>query len=281
MISTNELETVSCPLCAGTGRRVAFSFDPYRVVRCTSCDFHYLSPRPTEAAMMRLYQDDDYFEGGEGGYDAYEDQELALRATFKRLLKTMDHHGLTGGDLLEVGCGYGYLLDEARPWFDRRFGTEFSPRAAEHARPRADDVYLGGCEAVPPGQMFDCVVATQVIEHVYAPETFLCELRDRLKPGGSLMVAAPDMGSFWRKCMGRRWPSFKVPEHVNYFDAGSLGEIMNRAGLSGLETIPYPHAFPMPLVAAKLGVRVPHFLNRHSLWLPKTTIAVAGTRCDD
>ena len=54
--------------------------------------------------------------------------------------------GLTGGDLLEIGCGYGYLLDEARAFFERRVGTEFSPQGAEIARATGAEVFVGGIE---------------------------------------------------------------------------------------------------------------------------------------
>jgi SAM-dependent methyltransferase len=275
-----ELETTACPLCADRGQRVAFQFSPFRVVRCTACAFHYLSPRPTESAMLELYADDGYFEGGEGGYDSYEKQEQALRATSRRLLRNLHRRGLTGADLLDVGCGYGYLLDEARPWFRLRVGTDFSPRAAARAARFADDVYVGGCDALPPDQRFDAVIATQVIEHVYHPEAFVRDLKARLRPGGWMLIATPDMASFWRRCMRRRWPSFKLPEHVTYFDRRSLARVMERAGLDRLQVIGYPHAFPVPLIAAKLGLRAPGCLDRFSLWIPATTIAMAGRVAD-
>jgi SAM-dependent methyltransferase len=276
-----ELETTPCPLCASHGHRVAFQFSPFRVARCTACAFHYLSPRPTESAMLRLYADDAYFEGGEGGYDSYARQEQALRATSRRLLANLHRRGLRGADLLDVGCGYGYLLDEARPYFSFRVGTDFSARATERAALLADEVYVGGCEAIPPERRFDGVIATQVIEHVYHPEAFVRALTARLRPGGWVLIATPDMASFWRKGMRRRWPSFKLPEHVTFFDRRSLARVMERAGLGGLQVVPYPHAFPVPLIAAKLGLRVPGFLDRVSLWIPGTTIAMAGRVADE
>src|SRR5436190_1705782 len=76
---------------------------------------------------------------------------------------------LTGGDLLEIGCGYGYLLEEARGFFRTRTGLEMSHDAAAIASRRADRVYEGGLEQLPAGEKFDCIIATHVIEHVYDP----------------------------------------------------------------------------------------------------------------
>src|SRR6266581_1129019 len=192
-ISAN-LEYPACPLCQSDRRRFPFPLHgPYSVARCIECGFHYLYPRLIESAMQEAYRQSSYYEGGACGYadTTYTAQESALRATFKRLLHNLAKRGLTGGDLLEVGCGYGYLLDEARLFFNRCVGTEFSPQGAEIARTTSVEVFVGGIDQVPPGAKFDCVVATQVIEHVYEPLSFVKRLATRTKPGGHIVLATP------------------------------------------------------------------------------------------
>jgi hypothetical protein len=76
--------------------------------------------------------------------------------------------------------------------------------------------------------------------------------------------------------MGRRWPSFKAPEHVLYFDFQTLGALMRRAGLSDIHRLPYPHAFPFGLIVAKFGLAVPSLLARLKIWVPATTVAAYG-----
>src|SRR5438128_8821588 len=137
-VSAN-LEYPVCPSCDSDRRQYPFRLHgPYNVARCTACGLHYLYPRLIESAMQEVYRQSSYYEGGACGYvDAsYAAQEGALRATFKRLLGNLAKRGLTGGQLLEIGCGYGYLLDEARLFFHRRVGTEFSPEGAQIARAR-------------------------------------------------------------------------------------------------------------------------------------------------
>ena len=219
-----------------------------------------------------------YYEGGACGYadTSYIAQESALRATFKRLLHNLAKRELTGGDLLEVGCGYGYLLDEARLFFSRCVGTEFSPQGAEIARTASVEVFVGGIDQVPPGAKFDCVVATQVIEHVYEPLSFVKRLATRTKPGGHIVLATPDIGSVLSKFMGRRWPSFKAPEHVIYFDFPTLSLLMHQAGLNPVRRLPYPHAFPFGLIVAKFGFALPPLLAHLKIWVPATTVAAYG-----
>ena len=220
--------------------------------------------------MQEAYRQPSYYEGGACGYadTSYTAQESALRATFKRLLHNLAERRLTGGTLLEVGCGYGYLLDEARPYFDRRVGTEFSLEGAEIARATGAEVFVGGIEQISAEHKFDCILAIQVIEHVYQPLTFVRQLINHTQPGGHIVVATPDIGGALRKAMGRHWPSFKVPEHVGYFDFRTLSGLMVQAGLSDVRRLPYPHAFPLGLITAKFGFNIPFALGCLKIWVP-------------
>ena len=284
-----NLEYPVCPLCnsdrrdfpfrlSATGRVRRGEQEPYRVARCIECGLHYLYPRLIESAMQEVYRESSYYEGGACGYadTSYTAQEFALRATFKRLLQNLAKRGLTGGDLLEIGCGYGYLLDEARSFFGRRVGTEFSPEGAEIARAAGAEVFIGGIEQVPSEAKFDCVIGTQLIEHVYEPLSFVKRLAGHTKSGGHIILATPDIGGVLRKAMGQRWPSFKVPEHVLYFDFSTLSSLMRRGGLDDVHRLPYPHAFPLGLIAAKFGFTLPPSVRRFKVWVPATTVAAYG-----
>ena len=289
MTDARSLEEPLCPMCRSpqqTTVATRTSWAPYRVVRCDECRFHFLSPRPTEATMRGLYTEDSYFEAEgpetvapvQGGYGTYATQEHALRLTFRRWLTTLARAGHTGGSLLEVGCGNGYLLAEAAPFFDRRDGTELSAAAATEARKYADHVHHGSLDDLSGDTRYDVVLSNQVIEHVYDPEGFVHKQLERLRPGGSLVVATPWMSSPWQRILGSHWPSFKVPEHVLYFDRTHLAHLLRRAGLEEVTALPYLHAFPLALVGAKLRVSVPRRVGGLSIWIPGTTLGMAARR---
>jgi SAM-dependent methyltransferase len=274
------LAAVPCPLCGGeeTGRR-AYGFAPHRVVRCAGCGLWYLSPRLDEQAMLASYRDDSYFEGAGPGYSSYRAQEATLRRTFRRFLGELEARRVTGGALLEVGCAYGFFLEEAAPWFDLRVGTEYSAQAAEQAAGRADRVHLGGLEALE-GDRFDVAAVIHVIEHVYDPVAFLVELRRHLAPGGWAVIATPDMGGWWRPLMGRRWPFFKIPEHVTYFDRRTLRRLFAAAGYRDAQQVPYVSSFSLEMIGEKLGRAVPAPLASWAVPLPATTVAMAAQSPD-
>lgn len=270
-----RVERCACPLCgADAPLATPYAEPPFAIARCGGCGLWYLNPRLTVEDTRRFYESDDYFGGGSAGYADYGSQERSLRATFRRLLGALRARGATGGELLEVGCGPGYLLDEAGAFFDGRAGVELSPAAAREARARTGAEVFGGNAEIPPDRRFDCVIATHVIEHIHDPVPFVADLAGRLRPGGSLVLAAPDMGSLFRHAMGRRWPSFKYPEHVSFFDRRTLARLLGTAGLTGTQRVPYPHAFPLSLVLAKAGLRGPAWTERVDVTLPATTVCL-------
>jgi SAM-dependent methyltransferase len=281
MVPPDALERPACPLCGGEERdENVYALPPFAVARCRSCRLWYLCPRLAEPLMRASYADDAYFEGGEAGYSSYQAQEPTLRPTFRRFLQELCRRGMTGGKLLEVGCAYGFFLDEAKDFFDHRTGTDYSPAALARARGRADRLLLGGTDRLAPDELFDCIACIHVIEHIYDPVGFLRTLIRHLRPGGWLVLATPDMGSFWRPLMRRRWPFFKVPEHVTYFDRRTLAALLERGGLGSVRALPYASAFSLELIGEKLGHRLPAAWEGRRLWLPATTIAAAGRKPD-
>ncbi len=266
-----------CPLCHSTRAEVLVEFPPRRMLRCRDCRLGYLSPRLSAEEMLEHYRTGDYYESSEGsGYSSYLAQERSLRLTFRLLIGKLARKGYTGGRLLEIGCGYGYFLTEARAHFSHLTGTDYSPGALEQARKTGATVYLGGLESVPSEETFDAAVMLQVLEHLYDPLDFLNRLRERLRPRGSLAVAVPNLASPLRLLLGRRWPSYKIPEHVAYYEQSTLKRTLEQAGFKNVQNVFYPEFFPLGLLAEKFKLRLPGGLARQILWVPTTSVACVG-----
>jgi len=277
--SHESLEYTACPLCATDkpNQNKQFIFEPFRVVQCTACQLWYLSPRLREPEMLKAYASPDYFKGGgEFGYSqqqgSYLEQENALRLTFRKFLHQLKRRGMTGGHLLEVGCSYGFLLEEAAPLFDSLTGTDFDSDAVKRIKQLGFRAIQGGVEALP--DCYDLILATGVIEHIYNPIQFVKQLRQHLS--GWIVLATPPMNSFWLKLQGKNWPSFKIPEHVTYYDHHTLTELFRRCGATQTIRLAYPQAYPLGMIGEKLGFSIPASLAKYNLWLPATMFAVAA-----
>ena len=233
-----HLETADCPLCgAGSGRPTRFDFTPYKLARCAECGLYFCATRLTPKSVAELYAHRNYFEGQ--GYDSYAAQEPALRLTFRRFLKKLNNRFPLQGALLEIGCGYGYLLDEARPYFQRRVGTDFSPQAVKQAAASGAEVHQGDMDSLPRDDRYDCIILAHVIEHVYHPLPLMRAIREKLKSGGVAAVATPNIGSLWFPLMGRKWSSFKIPEHVAFYNRRTLQRLLTSSGFGDIRAVSY------------------------------------------
>jgi len=283
-------EEPNCPICTrpikamGGAKEYAFEGHQSSVVQCV-CGLWGLTPRLPENEMMKVYQSDGYFHDGDAGYDDYEDQKESLKLTFRNFLKNVHSNCFVDGGLFEIGTGDGLLMQEAIPLYKYRAGTDFGEKSAEKTSEFANEIFTGGFDAMPSGYLKEnsiyTVVATNVIEHVYDPVGLVKSIYEELPKGGVLVLAAPDMGSFWRKILGKKWPSFKLPEHVFYYDEESLSLLMRDAGFGLTKPISCPHYFPVKTLIEKAGLsskKIPHMIAKRSVKLPNIMTAIAGVK---
>lgn len=241
----------------------------------------FLETRPVENVMASIYGAEGYFDADSSiGYSDYENQKDTLQRTFARYLATISRimGNSPGSRMADIGCGKGYLLQEAGRMFAMTAGTDLSPDAVAMASDSCHVALCGGPDALIDRGIgdFDLITAVSVLEHVYKPVEFMAQCRSLLSEQGLLSVAVPWFGSFWQKVMGKRWTSFILPEHIAYYDRKSLHLLGQKSDLTLVAVLPYHHFFPLSLVLNKLGIRQsPHGfgkMGRYPLFLPAVMI---------
>jgi SAM-dependent methyltransferase len=100
---------------------------------------------------------------------------------------------LDGAAILDVGCGIGTYVRAFRAFSDDVHGLEAEPDRVAEASRELPDVVLGVGEALPyPDDRFDLVFSNEVIEHVDDDRTTAAEMVRVTKPGGMIVVFAPN-----------------------------------------------------------------------------------------
>ncbi len=100
----------------------------------------------------------------------------------------------TGLSLLDIGCGGGLLSEPLARMGFAVTGIDAGERNVSIAQTHAQqsgiaiDYRAGGPETLS-GETFDVVISMEVIEHVPAPESFIAQAAQRLKPGGVFIGA--------------------------------------------------------------------------------------------
>lgn len=215
--------------------------------RCTRCGTVSQPGVPRGQALIDLYramQDGDYLR-----------EEAGRRATARRLLDLVERHAPGRGRLLDVGCGHGLLLDEARARGWEVLGLEPSASARAHATgPLGLPVRDGTLADLRPETRFDAVVLADVLEHVDDPALELRRCAAALAPGGVACVVTPDPGSRTARVAGARWWGF-LPAHTHLLPRRTLREAMRGAGLEPLEDVGLRRTFTLRTWAGGLAER--------------------------
>jgi SAM-dependent methyltransferase len=298
----HSLRLVECPVCQsrklepfGTGHKLP-------LLRCAGCGLVVQSPQPSDDELRQIYGAD-YFIGSNDEPELQSQFELVKRATARLQLEEISAylraHGRNEGglSLLEIGCGHGNMLLEARARGFDVHGLEFSADAAAVANAKLDGrVQVGSIEnnALPAGAFDVCVVA-DVIEHVREPRRFLDGVRRLLKPRGAIFIATPSLDSWSAKVLGRHWMEYKR-EHLYYFSRDTMSRLMQAAGFSDVTmstgrkvltpgyVIGHFKKFPVPAIspAASLAEKaMPSSLLKSRWTLTASGINVLATKADN
>jgi 2-polyprenyl-3-methyl-5-hydroxy-6-metoxy-1,4-benzoquinol methylase len=141
-----------------------------------------------------------------------------------------------GKRLLEVGCGTGADLEWARQRGWDVHGLELSESAVEIANKRGLDVQrLTFEDASLPADSFDCIIMSQVLEHLYSPKLALQRCQQILRRGGLLLVAVPKFDSWTRHALGNYWHNLQFPVHLHHFNQPVLERMVRDAGFQVCE----------------------------------------------
>ncbi|HET6551584.1 MAG TPA: methyltransferase domain-containing protein [Solirubrobacter sp.] len=193
--------------------------------------------------------------------DAYLSEEAGRRATADRLLDLIAAH-VSSGRLLDVGCGHGLLLDQARARGYETVGLELSRAAARHAREALGlDVRELPLEAFgesgngdAPGS-FNVVVLADVLEHLDDPVGAIDRCARLLRPGGVLCVVTPDPSSVTARAAGARWWGY-LPGHTVLLPRRTLRELISARGLVISTDVPFVRTFAARRWAGGLAERL-------------------------
>jgi len=207
--------------------------------------------------------------GGDALHDRYremrDDEYLAeatgRRITARRILDLVAAR-VPAGRLLEVGCGHGLLLDEARRRGYDVVGLELSRDSAAYARDELGlPIHVLTLEQLAIQEedcTFDVILLVDVIEHLDDPMRVLDLCVSLLAPDGALCVVTPDPSSVAARLAGRQWWGY-LPAHTYLFTRRTLRELLTGRGLVLTDDIPLTRTFSAGYWVNGLLERVPSF----------------------
>ena len=154
--------------------------------------------------------------------------------------------------VLDVGCGNGALAGALSTLGHDVSGVDESESGIQQARLAWPQVYFSvrSCYA-DLGGPYDLVIATEVIEHLYAPSTALRRIRAALTPEGHAILSTPYHGYLKNLALSvaGKWDSHHTVHweggHVKFFSKRTLRTMLVSVGFD--ERIEFRGAGRFPL----------------------------------
>lgn len=173
-------------------------------------------------------------------------------------------------------------MKAVRSYTSYSVGVDLSQKARKEAKLYCDVVY-SSIYNISPKERFDLIVGLNLIEHIYDPIGFLKYLSEKLTKEGSIVLVTPYFDGFWYKLLRSKWPLFKPPEHVFFYNPLTLAKIAKMAEcFSHIRTFSILHAFPLEVVIRKLGFASNFTLNSKiatlNLWFPRVILCMIATK---
>jgi methionine biosynthesis protein MetW len=142
------------------------------------------------------------------------------------------------GKILDVGCGDGTILHILQKDYEiNSYGVDISLNAVKKAKERGIKAKVSNLnEEIPfPNDYFDVIFCTDVLEHLFSPETVLQEIYRVSKENTIIIFSIPNLGClknriqfFWGKNITE--PPFQVKSHIRFWTKGSFIELLKNNG---------------------------------------------------
>lgn len=199
-----------------------YKYKNFQVFRCKNCNSGYVHPYPKDEVLIDLYANENY--KIKTCKDVIKDEEEFPNSSIdsKRIIENLLHYKKDNKkDLLDVGCGSGWICKEA-------MNNNFNVTATElNLNNRNLTFEMSGVKPLDRiidsnfcnefENKFDFIVLSQVLEHLKVDNYFLDNLSKLLKKDGILVIAVPNFSSFLSFLQGKNDMFIIPPEHINYF----------------------------------------------------------------
>lgn len=246
MQDINNLEYVNCDICGQKAYEVFIKIDDYRygakdgfcVVKCQNCGLLFTNPRLSEQAV-NIASEESF-----GPWDKNKSRAAKKLSLFIRRHPALRRiwHQITGeylseilerskGRVLDLGCGFGDILEDLTRKGCDACGVETNPMAVEACLKKRLKVSCGTLEEAHfENESFDTVILCHVIEHLPHPKAALKEIYRILKPEGLALVYCPNAGSYFADFFGKYWQGWAIPLHFYHFTDRTIKDLVEGAG---------------------------------------------------
>lgn len=212
----------SCLIC-GSEKLIKLPkfYEKHGLVKCRNCNFVFMEQIPTDEELGNHYF--------KYSYDITGYLSPFTINSYNLLLDEFEKYRVSNR-LLDVGCGRGWFLEEAKKRGWEVFGTEYSDAALKICREK--DINMKSGKLNPDDFIekdFDVITSFEVIEHINNPNEEMSNITTLLRNGGLFYCTTPNFNSFLRYYLKENYTSIiEYPEHLSYYTRKTLTSLATK-----------------------------------------------------
>lgn len=216
----NYTAQTTCLICSNSiYQSEMVGYEKFYLSKCKKCSFVFTYRIPTENELTEFYSN-------------YGRADYLSPVTIKRyneLLDKMESFRKTN-KLLDVGCGIGYFLVEAKKRGWEVYGTEFTDEAVQICAEKGINMKKGTIHQVDlEKNSFDVITSFEVLEHLNTPFEEVKTYHQLLRNGGLFYLTTPNFNSLLRRKLKHNHEDICYPEHLSYFTPKTMRFMLKNA----------------------------------------------------
>jgi 2-polyprenyl-3-methyl-5-hydroxy-6-metoxy-1,4-benzoquinol methylase len=215
-----NLQHKTCLISGSDKLEVLKGYEKHFLVRSKPLGFIFCSQIPSHKELEEYYEK----------YNRQEYYSPITRVRFQELLTEMEPFRKTN-KILDIGCGTGFFLEEAKAMGWEVFGTEFTNEAISICKSKGIAMQKGSLNTENyNAQMFDIITSFEVIEHINNPIEEVKGINKILRKGGLVYVTTPNFNALERFLLKADYSVITYPEHLSYYTPKTLNYLFTHNG---------------------------------------------------
>lgn len=215
----------SCIICKSPQLKTLAGFEKAHLCKCLNCGLVFSKKIPSDQELTNYYQN--------YGINSYLSPLTIKR--YNELLDQLEPYRKTN-KILDIGCGIGFFLEEAKKRSWEVYGTELSEKSVEVCVQKGINVIEGILNPTNyKSEMFDVIMSFEVIEHINNPISELKNINSILRKDGLVYVTTPNFNSLLRHRLKAAYNIITYPEHLTYYTPKTLSKAFSNAGFKKLQ----------------------------------------------
>ncbi len=223
-----------CKLCGSSNIRFYHKdFRGNEIYKCDDCGVQFMNPQYTDEFLADYYS---HYTKEEPEWD----EPLSYGHNF--YLSLLEKYIPQKGALLDIGCGKGHLLNQAKKRGWEVFGFDVDCNSVEHFSKKLNiKIFCGDFEKINwDGKNFDLISMHHVFEHLKDPMAYLKIINSLLRREGILFIVLPNIKSLSSRIKFRleKWgirkkhvgKYYDTSHHLFYYEPKTLKALLKNQG---------------------------------------------------